>query len=246
MNSSAIRAVDINNPVARAIYTTLMSNSYENVLPILLEISPVQGEYWKKAAEVNYMVVTTRPESAHEWLNLFITTCCSEQTWTAEELQAGSILGLLRAGVCLDEDAKNTDFQRALLENVAKIICEGKRNVYSSPPISSAIPFLGPSTGLRETLAHTLRNFLFPKKRGIPVVSNMGPAEPELSQLEMGAQRMEQVRRTIEYLHERLKSTGLNHFGRLFIHEFCAELFCTLTPQEMIDAMHRTTHQSDP
>ena len=246
MNSPAKTAVDIDDPVARAIYTTWMSGSYEKVLPILLEISPVQGEYWKKAAEVNYMVVTTKPNCAHEWLNLFTATCCSEQTWTAEELQAGSILGLLRAGVCLDADAKNTEFQRTLLENVAKIICESKRNVYSSPPISFAIPFTDPSTGLRETLAHTLRKFLFPRKNEIPVVSNNEPAEPELSQLEMGVQRMEQARRTIEYVYEQLKHAGLTHFGRLFIHEFCSELFCTLEPREMIDAMHRITHQSNP
>lgn len=229
--------LEVDYETARPLLRLLETSSYDQALAELLETEKFSDEEWKAAARTHHLVVAWRPETAHEWLTMVVTRLCSEECrWIRQGLHQGSILGLLEAGVWLDEDLYQTEFQTTLLVKLAELVCSGKpRKLMRLPHGGRDVDY----AGLHKRLAHAMTMFLFPEKTTHILVCEGDPApvRPELSEKEMEQRRTDETKAAVQYLHEHLGAGKLTEFAKLFIERLTHSLLARKTPAEKVAAI---------
>lgn len=215
----------------------LDSESYDTALAALLEVQKFNDEEWKTAALANHLIVAWRPETAHQWLTTFTPRLCGEGGHVRLGLYQGSIVGLLEAGVWLDKDLHQTEFQSVLLMRLVELVCGGKTRKPMRLPHGGRDVDYG---SLNKRLVEALNTFLFPEKTTHRLVceGDPQPAKPDLTEGEIKQQRADQVKAAVQYLNEHLGKAELNDAGKLFVERLTHSLLARRTPTEKVAAIH--------
>lgn len=167
---------------------------YQNMF---IELVPKHAslEEWGTIPKIHQMVVTWDPSGAHNWLAIATQPLLvSKAMDTAYSYVKGSLLGLLQAGIWLDENWQEvTPYQCQLLLTLAKIICGPLKLQLHEQNIDA--------NGYGKRLIEALTVYAFPAKT-IP------GRETELAH-------------AVKYVHSHYEEDKLSPLDRFIIDQLC-------------------------
>lgn len=205
-----VMVVDGDGHVTRVAAALTADCPYEEVFKLV----PTYGgsERWHAPARIHRMVVAAHPTKAHEWLTIAIKPLLSPPEANHDFAYfMGTILGLLQAGVWLDEEWKKpTDFQEQLLLALAKVIC-------SPVKLDLHARYLD-AQGYCRNLNTTIKRYISPEK-AIPG-------------------RSEQVKQAVAHIREHGHDANFSPLDRFVIERFCFGILSRRPATQKIAAIH--------
>lgn len=207
-----VRVIGEDYQVARVAAALTADCPYEEVFKLV----PCYGssERWHAPARIHKMVVAAHPTKAHEWLTIAIKPLLlPPEANHAFAYFMGTILGLLEAGIWLDEEWKKpTEFQEQLLLTLAKVICSPVKLDLHARHLDAR--------GYCRNLNTTIKRYTSPEK-AIPG-------------------RAEQVKQAVAYIREHGHDANFSPLDRYVIERFCFSILSRRPATQKIAAVHST------